>query len=202
MNTEQFNNMKKQEYQERYRFWVDKRISQLSFQNNIYLTIGIAALGYFWSERNRVYTDLIVDVRLAIDWKLVLFFAGMLSLSYSIASGLFLSVSRLYDLRLISNILLTRKRAIKENIKITDEDTSNNSVFKSIKSLWKIFWNYNKYEISDGDMRGDQEELQKKFTKARQLSRDIGNSSWILIKNQTVSLFLAICLLAIVLIIK
>ena len=131
MDTEQFNNIKKQEYHERYRFWVNKRISQLSFQNNIYLTIGFAVIGYFWSERSSVYTDLIVDAQLTIDLKIVLFFAGMLSLLYSIASGLLLSVSRLYDLRLISNILLTRKRAIKEKITFPDVDTSNNSVFKS-----------------------------------------------------------------------
>ena len=50
------------EYQERYRFWVDKRISQLSFHNNILLTLGLVVFGYFWSERKTVYTEFVFDL--------------------------------------------------------------------------------------------------------------------------------------------
>lgn len=58
---------KRQEYQERYRFWTDKRISQLSFHNNLLLTLGIALIGYFWSERSSIYTKLVIDFN-EIDW--------------------------------------------------------------------------------------------------------------------------------------
>ncbi|HFE38509.1 MAG TPA: hypothetical protein ENK06_08880 [Gammaproteobacteria bacterium] len=109
------------EYQERYRFWSDKRLSQFSFQNNIFLAVGLGIMGYFWKERSSVYTELIIDPSLKIDWKIVLFIIGMGILLYSIMTGLLLAISRLYDLRLTSNILLTRKRALKNNVKIQDE---------------------------------------------------------------------------------
>jgi len=110
MNDNQDTKDKLQEYQERYRFWSDKRISQLSFQNNIFLTIGLAVMGYFWKERNDIYTEIIIDSKLQVDWEIVIFLIGMALLLYSILAGMFLAVSRLYDLRITSNILLTRKR--------------------------------------------------------------------------------------------
>lgn len=202
MTTEQNQDKKIQEYQERLRFWIDKRVSQLSFQNNVYLTISLAAIGYLLNERKNIYTDLIIDIHLNINWKIVIYFACIISLTYSICFGLVLSVSRLYDLRLISNILLTRKRAKKENIKITDEDTSHNCVCKSIHSLWKVIRRYREYEISYADVRGKQEDLQVKFTKARQCSRDIGNSSWFLMMHQTVGLFVSIIIFIILFIMQ
>lgn len=201
--TEQHEDKKIQEYQERHRFWADKRISQLSFQNNIYLTISLAAIGYLWSERRNIYTDLIIDTQMEIDWKIVMFFLCIITLAYSTFAGLFLSVSRLYDLRLVSNILLTRKRAKKEKVKIADNNTSHNGVCKSIHSLWKVFRKYDEeYEISYEDVKGEQKRLQEKFTEARQRSRDIGNSSWILMKNQTVSLLISFIVFMILLIIQ
>lgn len=202
MTTEQYKKDKIVEYQERHRFWTDKRISQLSFQNNIYLTISLAALGYLWNERQKIYTDLIIDTQSDINWTVVIFFACLTTLAYSIFVGLFLSVSRLYDLRLVSNILLTRKRAIKSDVKIKDEATSHNGVCKSISSLLKVFRNYEAYAISSEDIKGKPEGLQNKFTEARQHSRDIGNSSWVLMKNQTISLLVSIVLFIIVMIIQ
>jgi len=193
---------KLKEYQERYHFWTDKRVSQLSFQNNILLAISIAILGYFWKERDSVYTDLIIDSSLSVDFKIVFFFFGMILLLYSIATGLFLATSRLYDLRLTSNVLLTRKRAFQNNVTISDEDLSNNCICKSIKSLWLVFRKYDEFALSRSEIKSDNSSLQQKFTMLRQLSRDIGNSSWGLMKNQMVSLLISLVLFIVVLIMK
>ena len=193
---------KLQEYQERYHFWTDKRISQLSFQNNIFLATSIVILGYFWKERDSVYTDLIIDFSLAIDLKIVFFFIGMILLSYSIVTGLCLAISRLFDLRLTSNVLLTRKWALKNSVTINDGDLLNNCMCKSIKSLWMVFWKYDEFVLSRSEIKSDNDSLQQKFTRLRQLSRDIGMSSWILVKNQTVSLLMSLVFLTVVLIMK
>jgi len=66
---EELKEKKIQEYQERYRFWADKRITQLSFQNDFLLTLAVAVIGYLWSERGNVYTNLIVDFNREVDWK-------------------------------------------------------------------------------------------------------------------------------------
>jgi len=154
---------KLKEYQERYHFWTDKRVSQLSFQNNILLAISIAILGYFWKERDSVYTDLIIDSSLSVDFKIVFFFFGMILLLYSIATGLFLATSRLYDLRLTSNVLLTRKRAFQNNVTISDEDLSNNCICKSIKSLWLVFRKYDEFALSRSEIKSDNSSLQQKI---------------------------------------
>lgn len=193
---------KKEEYQERYRFWTDKRIAQLSFHNNILLTISFVIIGYFWKERDSVYTDLIIDTSLAIEWKIVFFFAGILFILISIFTGFLLSISRLYDLRITSNILLTRKRALDEKVCIQDEKLSDSKFTKSIKSLLKIFFNYRKYEITYQDIKEETKGLQNKFTIARQISRDLGHSTWELMKSQTISLFLSIMFFTLVLILK
>lgn len=174
----------------------------MSFQNNIFLTISLALMGYFWKERSSVYTELIIDSKLAIDLKIVLFFAGMILLSYSIVTGLFLSISRLYDIRLTSNILLTRKRACKKNVTIKDEELSNNCLCKSIYSLWIVFKNYNELSLSHNEIENSNRLLQQKFTELRQLSRDIGSCSWSLMKNQTVSLLISIFFFMAVLVMK
>lgn len=193
---------KLKEYQERYHFWSDKRTSQFSFQNNIFLTIGLAIMGYFWKERSSVYTELIIDPHLKIDLKIVLFFLGMAILLYSIITGLLLSISRLYDLRLTSNILLTRKRALKNNVQIKDEKLSETSLCKCVCSFCSVYKQYTQVEIKRDDIKTDNENLQSKFTNARQISKDLGNCTWRLMKNQTISLFLSICTLMIVLFLK
>lgn len=67
-------NYKKLRYQERYHFWSDKRVSQLSFHNNILLALGFAVMSYFWSERDSVYSSLFIDFEADIDFKVVVFF--------------------------------------------------------------------------------------------------------------------------------
>ena len=102
------------ENHDRYRFWSDKKISQLSFHNNLLLTLGVAAIGYLWKERDSVYKTLIIDFHSSIDWKVFLFFVGIAILFLSLLSGFLLSLSRLYDLRMTANIVLTRRLAEKE----------------------------------------------------------------------------------------
>ncbi len=193
---------KLQEYQERYHFWTDKRISQLSFQNNLFLAIGIAILGYFWKERDSVYTQLIINSSLSIDPKIVFFFIGMMMILYSIVTGLLLAISRLIDLRLTSNVLLTRKRALQNEVAIDDKLLAQNSFFKSFHSLWVVFWNYDDFVLARSEINPDNSSFQPKFRKLRQASRDIGNFLWILVKNQIVSLLLSLVLFIVVLIIK
>ena len=189
---EQEQKEKLNEYQQRYHFWTDKKISQLSFQNNIFLIIGISILGFFWKERNGIFIELSADASLSADLGNVFFNIGIILLSYSIATGLFQAVSRLYDLRITSNILLTRKQALKNSVAINDEDLSTNTILENIKSLWIVFRSYDQFALSRSEIKVDNALLQEKFTKLRQLSRNIGLCSWGLVKNQTLSLLMAL----------
>ncbi len=193
---------KTQEYNFRYRFWSDKRISQLSFHNNLLLTVGIAAIGYFWKERDSVYKTLIIDFHSSIDCKVFLFFIGIVILFLSVLCGFLLSLSRLYDLRLTANIVITRRRLAEKAMNLKDEPLSEKGFFLSIKSLWSVFWNYPQYKIAKTCIKADERDLQKKFTLLRQKSEDLGTSTWTLMKCQTVCMLVSMVFLIIVLFIK
>lgn len=195
------NRTKKHEYQERYRFWCDKRISQLSFHNNILLTLGFAVAGYFWSERDRVYLELVFDLGADIDWKIVIFISGLITIALSITSGFILSLSRLYDLRLTSNILLTRTSAIDKNVEIKDEPLSAPTFIEVITSLLSVISRYQDYEIRKEEIE-ETKAFQEKFTDLRQKTRNIGISTWGLVKWQTSSMLVAILLFLLTLLLK
>ena len=139
---EQEKKIKLHEYQEKYRFWTDKRISQLSFHNNLFITLGFVVIGYFWSERKTIYTEITFNFDADIDIQILLFLLAMLAVTASIITGFMLSLSRLYDLRLTSNIILTRKRLLNNNMDIKDEVLLQPKFRDSIKSLFNVFWRY------------------------------------------------------------
>jgi len=205
MNGDNNERNKIQEYQERYRFWSGKRISQLSFHNNLLLTLGIAAIGYFWKERDSVYKNLIIDFDSSIDCKVFLFFVGIAILFLSVLSGFLLSLSRLYDLRLTANIALTRKRLAEKEVNLEDLPVSETGFLSSIKNLWFVFWNYRQYEITKTTIeanKSNKKSLQNRFTKLRQKSEDLSTSTWALLKCQTVFMFFSMFFLIVVLFIK
>ena len=192
---------KKQEYQERYRFWSDKRIAQLSFHNNLLLTIGIAVIGYFWSERSNLYTKLIFGCDAEIDWVTIYFLVGIVSAVLSVVAGFILSLSRLYDLRITSNIALTRKRAEDKTVSIKEIDTSKSSFIRSVFTLFAVLWNYQNYEITKKEIE-DTKIFHCKFKELRQKASDLGVSTWGLVKWQTISMLAAFLFFTLTLVLK
>jgi len=191
----------KREIQEKYRFWTDKKVSQLSFHNNILLSIGLAVCGYFWAELNNIFSTLVVDLGANIDWSAIVFIAAFIAIAASITSGFILSLSRLYDLRLTSKIILIRVRSLDKEISITDEELSLPSFGKSMKTLFSVFLNYPDYDITKEEIKSGMA-LQEKFTVLRQHSRDLGFSTWSLVKCQTLSMLIGILLLLLTIVVR
>jgi len=181
---------KKQEYQERHRFWADKRIAQLSFHNNLLLTLGFAIIGYFWSERSGIYTKLIIDFESDIEWKVLCFLLGLVLSTLSVLAGFTLSMSRLYDLRLTANIALTRKRALDKNISINEEEVSKSGIVVSLLSLISVMWCYEKYNINKSEITNS-DDFSRKFKKLRQKASDLGEATWCLLLWQTLCMLFA-----------
>ena len=199
--TEESKEKKIQEYQERYRFWADKRISQLSFHNDFLLTLAIAVIGYLWSERSNVYMKLRIDFNGEIDWTVVFFLLGLIAVALSICSGLFMSLSRLYDLRVTSNVLLARKRSTENGTELNDDEFSQFCFSRAMKNLLCVLWRYQNYEVTTRDI-SDSNGFQSKFTKLRQMSRDFGDLTWCLLRWQTAFLFVGVVLSMFVLALK
>ena len=171
---------KAEEYQNRYRFWTDKRISQLSFLNNFMLTIGIALITYIWTKEISFY------MTSTIDWKITFLFITLASSFMSVLSGFILAMSRLYDLRLTSNILLTRKRALKKDIKLNNVKNQKNNFWESLKILVDVIGNFEDYKINSNDISNE------KFKKLKASSNAIGSFTWRLLNIQVNTLAISI----------
>lgn len=136
-----------------------------------------------------------------VDWTVVFFLFGLTAVALSICSGLILSLSRLYDLRVTSNVLLTRKRSTKNDVDIKDEELSQFCFSRAVMSLLSVFWRYQNHEVTTRDI-SDNNGLQSKFTKLRQMSRDLGDLTWHLLSWQTACLFVGVVLSMFVLALK
>ena len=174
---------KAEEYQNRYRFWNDKKISQLSFLNNFMLTISTALIVYIWTKEINFY------ITSSIDWKITFLFITLVLSFISALSGFILAMSRLYDLRLTSNILLTRKRALKNDIKLEVIKNKKNSLYNLLKILVSVVWNYENYKISSNNINN------KKFMEIKETSYAIGNLTWKLLNMQMLTLTISIIFL-------
>lgn len=84
-------------YDERHRFWSAKSIEQLSFANNLILTLSLAALGFFFNQNSQLcsYKKLYITI--------------ILICCLSIFLGILSALSRLYDFRFSRKITLIRK---------------------------------------------------------------------------------------------
>jgi len=194
-------NEKKQEYLERYRFWSAQSIQQLSFSNNLLLTIAVAALGYFFGKREKVYSNLFIDLNESIDLVIFFFILGSFLLALSILCGVVLSISRLYDFRLTRHISLTRKRVCQKGDLLQDEPLNSPSMRSAFHDIWHIFYNFEKFEISQQECREAKETLLHKFRELRKISQSLGRITWVLFNFQSVFFVVGILIYAVVIII-
>jgi hypothetical protein len=192
---------KQQEYLERYRFWSNQSIKQLSFSNNLLLTISVAAFGYFFGKREKVYGKLFFDLHASIDWAATLFITGSVLLALSIICGAVLSINRLYDFRLTRHISIIRKRVCKAGSLLKDDKMQTPKVTTAFHDLWLLFWRYETFAISEDECCEINDSLKKKFEDLRKLSKSLGRTTWFLFNSQFVSFVLVIFIYVIVIVI-
>ena len=192
---------KQKEYLERYRFWTSNSIQQLSFTNNLLLVISIAAFGYFFGKRDKIYTNLHFDVSADIDWIIVFFLFGSLLMAFSIFFGACLSISRLYDFRLTRNISITRKRVCQNTGKLLkDEELDKFTIKEGLADLLCIFLKFDKYAVTRNECFIVNETLKNKFKRLRNISLSLGRTTWFLFNLQFLFFLGGIALYAIIII--
>ncbi|WKZ46265.1 MAG: hypothetical protein QY306_10650 [Anaerolineales bacterium] len=181
-----------QEYKERNTRWTDRTLSQMSFYNNLLLTLGIGFLSFAYQDSKLLNLELSLK---DIDRSLIAYVFSIISVGFSILTGLMASISRLYDFSITRQINLIRQRALEFSRKKINETTPSKLSFWKIvvlpyKLLWKDYptitleqckkWNSNK------------KELDKTFMELRSLSYNLGIGTWGRIKLQTFFMFLAV----------
>lgn len=188
---------KTKEYHERTKRWANTTSSQLSFHNNLFLTLNIAFLSLAYNEEKLQNTTFSSS---SVDWSLSLYSASLCFVVLSILAGLIVSFSRLYDFRITKAINLTRKRVYKYSQKMLSEGTPEKlSLGKRTHLMFKVIAKDDYPRITIEQCKNlekaeQKAELNENFKQLRTISYNLGHSTWIGIKWQTGLFFLAIVL--------
>lgn len=184
----------------KYRYWAEKRITQVSTYNNILLTTSIAFIAYYWNNNRNILANVHVNLQEKIDWMVVFSTLCFLLLASSIAVGFFIALARLYDLRLTANTILTKKRLCeKHNIdkcSLYFYDGKSISPRLKIKHAFMCILAFHKFEITKEDTE-HLDNSQKKLNVNYTITKSIGDITWLGINIQTYLFALAIiCFIA------
>src|SRR5690606_14135236 len=97
------------EYRDREVWWTEKSLSQLSFFNNLLLTLSIGFLTFAYKEFS--FSHLHFNFNNP-NWSLTLIVFSILFALISIVVGLLVAINRLYDFRLTRKVNQIRHRMI------------------------------------------------------------------------------------------
>ena len=99
------NDPKYREYSERYGFWQNLSLNQLSFSNNLFLVAAFTSIGFIYKQmpQSGIYYTGICNS----DKNLTLIVVAVILFSISIFSGFSCVLTRIADIRITRNIILT-----------------------------------------------------------------------------------------------
>jgi len=168
-------------------------INQLSFANNLLLTlaVGFLTLGID-KEDFKTLSFRCTDDPSAEKFFLVLFIGSM---TFSIFWGVKVMFSRLYDFRLTRYILTIRVRILNKHnkklgYKILRETTKRNRN-ESFKSAWEA--RYHKFSQEEIDnFQSNQNVFKSHFKTLREIAQDLGNASIKWTHYQSISLIIGV----------
>lgn len=187
-----YNQKTLQKYEDRYTRWADITLSQLSFYNNLLLTLGVAFLSFAYQDLKPLNLECSIK---NIDWPLTLYVFSFIVVMLSIFTGSMASMSRLYDFRITSHVNLIRRRVFEHsNIKLNGKTPEKFSFWKNLYLPYKLFCkDYTKITLEQcEDWEKNKNKLDASFVELRTLSHNLGLGTWCRIRWQTFSFLLAI----------
>jgi hypothetical protein len=183
-----------QEYRGRHLRWSDKTLSQVSFYNNLLLTVGIGFLSFTFQDSKIV--DL--EFRLKdIDYSITSYVLSLYAVTFSILTGFLSSISRLYDFRITSQVNLIRQRVLEHSHRKLSEKTPNEVswVRKMFLPISVFLTGVPKITLEQCKAwQGDTNNLNERFSRLRGLSFNLGLATWSYLKWQTFLFAVAIVL--------
>lgn len=190
------------EYHERNIRWTDKSISQLSFFNNLLLSLAIVFLSFAYKDQSVQSTSFtLVD----IDCSLTMSNFSMILILLSIISGLIVGISRLWDSRITRQINQIRQNMYEHSEKKLDEKTPQRYSFLTRLNLYKdLFCEfYPKITIEQcKEFRNftneEKQKVEKDFKELRTISYNLGLNTWRDTKIQLILLGIGITLYVVI----
>lgn len=182
-------NEKEKLYNERHYFWRDKILTQLGYSINLFLTIGIATLGYLITEKKNFPLHKFC-LNYDINYSFIFYLIAIFFLFYSILTGCISVTSRLFDLRITSHTYKIRKKTVTKLKRLLPDEFPNKDNNR-LKSLIKIIFNKDFITVKESDY-DKFENILTKFNHNRDLTRKLGELTWKTHYQQIIFLFIAI----------
>lgn len=183
-------------YLEKYVRWSDKTRDQLSFFNNLLLTISIGFLSFVFTQEK--YSG---SLKFPIQVNSILMSTSVILILLSVIIGLLLVVNRLYDFRITSHINIVRYwfekyQENKTKIRLDEKTPDDYCSCKRLSLTFKVlFEKYPRIKIEDCKeyqsifSEREKREFNDKFRALRNLAHNLGIGTWTKIKWQ-IGLFL------------
>lgn len=183
-------------YRERYVRWQDKTIAQLSFFNNLLLTISVGFLSFGYKE---IKVNHMTFNLCTYDLKLTLCIVSLIFMAFSIFYGLIVALNRLYDFRITTHINQVRYWTIKHSKINLDESSSTNFKDNLPTLLCLLFKDFDRINIEECKILKNESlenivEFNYKFKRLRAIANILGAKSWKNLKFQIALFFIGIVL--------
>lgn len=171
------------EYKDRNIRWTDKAVNQLSYFNNLLLTLSIGFISF--SYKSLITNNYKLNLSDDVDWYQTIMSLSLLLMLFAVYKGLIISLSRLMDFRISRQIVQVRQRMLEHAGKKMDESSSLSMPwFDRSKLIWSIFRNdYPKITIEDCKnydtmSKSEKEEINCNFKGMRRISHNLGINTW------------------------
>lgn len=186
-------------YDERHVRWAATSRNQLSFLNNLLLTLSIAFLTLIFKDKN--YSTYFTLKNPDLD--LTLSVLSLIAVLISIGFGLISALNRLWDFRITSRITMIRKRMYKHSTTQLDESSSEKYGFGQLLSMyWKLLMGiYPNISIEEckefhKSCNYKQGKIRDNFKELRTISYNLGLKTWSNLKIQMLTFMISAILFA------
>lgn len=180
-------------YNERYVKWAATSRNQLSFLNNLLLTLSIAFLTLIFRDKNYSTYFTLKNP----DCDLTLSVLSLIAVLISIGFGLITALNRLWDFRITSRITLIRKRMYKHSTTQLDESSSEKyCFFQSLSMYWKLLREscpnilIEQCKVFDNSCNC-KKEIRANFKELRTISYNLGLKTWRNLKIQMLTFMIS-----------
>ncbi|MEI9933986.1 MAG: hypothetical protein WDM71_03875 [Ferruginibacter sp.] len=169
------------EYQDREVRWTDKSLSQLSFFNNLLLTLSVGFLSFAYKEFS--FSELRFNIK-SPNWSLTFIAFSILFALFSIIVGLLVAINRLYDFRLTRQINQIRHRMVEHSKeKMSESSPMKFDYLRRLILPFQVMINMptitmkecKEFHSSSTDKK---QEIKCRFKELRNIAHNLGLNSW------------------------
>ena len=183
------------EYHDRTVRWTNQTLSQLSFFNNLLLTISTTFLAFAFKE---IYVVELIFTTQKVNQHLTFQVISVSFISLSIMIGILLSLNRLLDFRITRHINHARQRMCEHAHKRMSEDSPGNfGCLKRIALPFCAIYYANKITAEESKeytkmTESKKKEIDTKFKNMRDIAHNLGSNTWCYTYLQMISFAIAI----------